>query len=44
MLAYAQAAANAFGVGPDRTEKFSKDAAKADLQDKKEKPAKKTKS
>jgi CRISPR-associated protein Csb1 len=45
VLTYAQAAANAFGVGPDRTdEKFSKDAAKKDLPDKKEKPAKKTKS
>jgi CRISPR-associated protein Csb1 len=44
VLAYAQRAADAFGVGPDRTEKFSKDAARADLQDKKDKPAKKPKS
>jgi CRISPR-associated protein Csb1 len=42
--AYAETAAKEFGVGPDRQEPFSKEAAKADLQDKKEKPAKKPKS
>lgn len=44
VIAYAEAAAQAFGVGPDRAEKFSKDAAKADLQDKKDKQPKKPKS
>ncbi len=41
VLAYAAAAAKEFGVGPDRLERFSKSAAKADLLDKKIKPARK---
>lgn len=41
VLAYAKAAAKAFGVGEIRREQFSKDAAKADLSEKKDKPAKK---
>jgi CRISPR-associated protein Csb1 len=44
VLAYAEWAANKFGVGPDRLkEQFSKAAAKADLPDKKDKAAKKAK-
>jgi CRISPR-associated protein Csb1 len=43
VLAYAETAAKEFGVGPNREEQFSKEAAKADLPDKKEKAPKKPK-
>ena len=43
LLAYAESAAQAFGVGPDRSVAFSKELAKADLADKKEKSVKKSK-
>jgi CRISPR-associated protein Csb1 len=43
VLGYARSAAEEFGVGSDRREPFSKEAAKADLPDKKDKAAKKPK-
>ncbi len=42
-LAYAQATAQAFGVGADRTEAFDRERAAADLKPKKDKAAKKGK-
>jgi CRISPR-associated protein Csb1 len=43
VLAYARVAAKEFGVGPNRQAPFSKEAANADLPDKKEKSVKKPK-
>jgi CRISPR-associated protein Csb1 len=43
VAAYAESAAKEFEVGPDRKEQFSKEAAKADLQDKKDRQSKKAK-